>query len=398
MEARHDLDWLRVFAVLLLLPFHSARVFDPFEAFYVHSVATSEPLFWSVIAFISLWQMQLLFVLAGAASWFAFGRRNAHEYRAERVKRLLVPLLFGLVVIVPIQSYLVGQRGGLSDLPAPPERDHRGGLRGADRLDGRGADGVRRRRLGVARRLRRCLRVARATVERLAVRLRDEAAAGEGPAHRPRTRVPLVARRYGSTRDRAGGRIWRSADGRPRRSSSTRGSRPTTRRRTGRRTRRRTRPRCAPRWRRSSPSSPPSSVTGSSSGPTEMSGSAPTSRRTRRPPARCSTKGYVQLQRRRPRGRVRDVGDGVRSARALPRGGGRRWRGRGSRRNARPLGKAGHEITSRGQLKTAPRGYPKDHPRIELLRYKGIARVALVGRGRMARYGEGQGPRRVVPP
>jgi peptidoglycan/LPS O-acetylase OafA/YrhL len=119
MERRHDLDWLRVCAVLLLLPFHSARVFDPFEDFYVRSAATSEPVFWSVIAFISVWQMQLLFVLAGAASWYAFGRRSVHEYRAERVKRLLVPFLFGLVVIVPIQSYLaIVWRGGSASIPA----------------------------------------------------------------------------------------------------------------------------------------------------------------------------------------------------------------------------------------------------------------------------------------
>ncbi len=32
---------------------------------------------------------------------------------------------------------------------------------------------------------------------------------------------------------------------------------------------------------------------------------------------------------------------------------------------------AGIEVTSHDRLKTAPRGYPKDHPRIELLRMKG---------------------------
>ncbi|HWE57151.1 MAG TPA: DUF2461 domain-containing protein [Acidimicrobiales bacterium] len=32
----------------------------------------------------------------------------------------------------------------------------------------------------------------------------------------------------------------------------------------------------------------------------------------------------------------------------------------------------GGEIVAHGQLKTAPRGYPKDHPRIELLRQKGM--------------------------
>ena len=33
---------------------------------------------------------------------------------------------------------------------------------------------------------------------------------------------------------------------------------------------------------------------------------------------------------------------------------------------------AGLDVTAHDQLKTAPRGYPKDHPRIELLRYKGL--------------------------
>ena len=32
----------------------------------------------------------------------------------------------------------------------------------------------------------------------------------------------------------------------------------------------------------------------------------------------------------------------------------------------------GIEITAHETLKTAPRGYPKDHPRIELLRHKGL--------------------------
>ena len=37
------------------------------------------------------------------------------------------------------------------------------------------------------------------------------------------------------------------------------------------------------------------------------------------------------------------------------------------------LHKAGYQITAHDVLKSAPRGYPKDHPRIELLRHKGIA-------------------------
>ncbi len=33
---------------------------------------------------------------------------------------------------------------------------------------------------------------------------------------------------------------------------------------------------------------------------------------------------------------------------------------------------AGLDVMAHGELKTAPKGYPKDHPRIELLRYKGL--------------------------
>ena len=33
---------------------------------------------------------------------------------------------------------------------------------------------------------------------------------------------------------------------------------------------------------------------------------------------------------------------------------------------------AGVDIMGHGELKTAPKGYPKDHPRVDLLRYKGI--------------------------
>jgi uncharacterized protein (TIGR02453 family) len=34
--------------------------------------------------------------------------------------------------------------------------------------------------------------------------------------------------------------------------------------------------------------------------------------------------------------------------------------------------KAGYEVTAHESLKTAPKGYPKEHPRIELLRMKGL--------------------------
>ena len=55
------------------------------------------------------------------------------------------------------------------------------------------------------------------------------------------------------------------------------------------------------------------------------------------------------------------------------------------------LHKAGYDTMAHDVLKTAPRGYPKDHPRIELLRHKGIAMTKELAGGRVARYPKGQG-------
>jgi glucan biosynthesis protein C len=104
-ERRRDLDWLRIAAVLLLIPFHTARVFNWEEDFYIKNVPTDE-LSQRFIDFVGPWHMSLLFLLAGAASWLAFGHRSGRQYAGERFKRLLIPFVFGVVVIVPPQTWL----------------------------------------------------------------------------------------------------------------------------------------------------------------------------------------------------------------------------------------------------------------------------------------------------
>lgn len=47
-------------------------------------------------------------------------------------------------------------------------------------------------------------------------------------------------------------------------------------------------------------------------------------------------------------------------------------RGRKLARIVASASEAGLQVTGHQVLKTAPRGYPKDHPRIELLRFKGL--------------------------
>jgi hypothetical protein len=102
---RYDIDWLRIAAVLLLIPFHTARVFNVGEAFYAKNELLSVAL-QRFIVFVYPWHMSLLFFLAGAASWFALGFRGGGRYAGERLTRLIVPFCFGLLIIIPPQAYV----------------------------------------------------------------------------------------------------------------------------------------------------------------------------------------------------------------------------------------------------------------------------------------------------
>lgn len=98
------MDWLRVFGIVLLFPFHTARVFDHWEPNYIKD---SPNWFssWFVLG-TAFWFMPLMFLVAGFSCCHALHRRTAGEYMRERVSRLLIPLLAGTVLIVPIQGYV----------------------------------------------------------------------------------------------------------------------------------------------------------------------------------------------------------------------------------------------------------------------------------------------------
>jgi hypothetical protein len=102
-ERRRDLDLMRMFVVVGLVFFHTARIFDTGD-FYVKNEPTSE-LVSIAIAFGAMWGMPLLFVISGMGIWYSLRSRTMKAFSWERVRRLLVPLVFGVLVIVPPQIW-----------------------------------------------------------------------------------------------------------------------------------------------------------------------------------------------------------------------------------------------------------------------------------------------------
>ena len=103
---RHELDWLRALIIISLVPFHVVGLFVVSITSYVAG-GQSSALVDTLQGFFGLWPMSLLFLVAGASTWFALGRRTAGQYARERLLRLLVPFLFATLVIIPIQVYAV---------------------------------------------------------------------------------------------------------------------------------------------------------------------------------------------------------------------------------------------------------------------------------------------------
>jgi glucan biosynthesis protein C len=105
-DRRYDIDWLRLTAVFLLFFFHAACVFHPWSDYYIKNDQLSPLIAYIFVWTLGHWHMSLFFILAGASTYFALRKRSGVEYVKERVKRLLIPLLFGTLVVVPPLSYL----------------------------------------------------------------------------------------------------------------------------------------------------------------------------------------------------------------------------------------------------------------------------------------------------
>lgn len=103
---RHSyLDWLRIFAILGVLLFHSAMPFAAEESWHIKNGETSN-LFLEFNFWLSRFRMPLLFFISGAVCYFMLQRRSAGNFVGLRFRRLFIPLIAGMLIVVPPQIYM----------------------------------------------------------------------------------------------------------------------------------------------------------------------------------------------------------------------------------------------------------------------------------------------------
>jgi hypothetical protein len=99
----YDIDCLRVMLFGLLIFYHVGMFFSPWD-FHIKNAVVYNWLVWPM-AFVNQWRLALLFVISGAGTCYALSKRNGAQFVSERLRRLLVPLIVGMLFIVPPQLY-----------------------------------------------------------------------------------------------------------------------------------------------------------------------------------------------------------------------------------------------------------------------------------------------------
>lgn len=103
-DRRADLDWLRVSAFALLIVYHAGMAWSG----WTWHLNSADSIDWlrEAMRFVNRWRMPLIFVVSGAAVVLALGQRSPGAFALDRLRRIFVPLVFGMIVLVPPQVYL----------------------------------------------------------------------------------------------------------------------------------------------------------------------------------------------------------------------------------------------------------------------------------------------------
>jgi len=95
---------------------HSAMPFVSFMRWHIvnaeHSIVLNH-----LVSFLHTWRMPLLFFVSGFGTYCALNSRSAAQYAGERARKLFIPLVIGMFLIVPPQVFIekIAQFGSISN-------------------------------------------------------------------------------------------------------------------------------------------------------------------------------------------------------------------------------------------------------------------------------------------
>lgn len=111
-----ELDWLRVLAFGLLILYHTGMLYAENWGWHYKSAYSSKFLP-NIMLWSNQWRMSLLFLISGAALSCVLMQKVWHRVLVKRIPFLLLPLVFGMLVIVVPQVYVEANSTGVIICP-----------------------------------------------------------------------------------------------------------------------------------------------------------------------------------------------------------------------------------------------------------------------------------------
>ena len=100
---KHYIDNLRNLTILLLFPVHTFMIWNDFGSrFYIWQ--GENKILSTLIVLVNPWFMPILFVLAGMSARYALDKRTNREFMMQRINKLLIPFISGMIILVPFQT------------------------------------------------------------------------------------------------------------------------------------------------------------------------------------------------------------------------------------------------------------------------------------------------------
>jgi glucans biosynthesis protein C len=116
----HALDALRAFALFLGIYFHASLSFMPGVDGWVVTDSSTSAAIWIVSGFSHLFRMSLFFFIAGYFARLVYHRKGFGYFVRDRAKRIALPLLMFLPVMIPLLG-LIWQWGAQQSHTTLPE-------------------------------------------------------------------------------------------------------------------------------------------------------------------------------------------------------------------------------------------------------------------------------------
>ncbi len=109
IEKLHYVEILKISIISLVIFLHVCEIFSYPAITYIKDNSINCEELTIIVRFFNQWIMSAMFFFAGIGSYYSLKSKTWKKYVVERIKRLYIPMIFGTLFLVSIQTYILAK-------------------------------------------------------------------------------------------------------------------------------------------------------------------------------------------------------------------------------------------------------------------------------------------------